>query len=130
MANEENLTPFKPGQSGNPNGRPKGSKNLASIIRELENEDFDWSKVPIKNKDQAKLIGSPWKAIVLTALAKAFSGDIQAAEWLRKGGYGDKIIFEGGLFNAAKIEVKVVNGSPIEPEAGIDAEALESSTDS
>ena len=25
MANEENLIPFKPGQSGNPNGRPKKS---------------------------------------------------------------------------------------------------------
>ena len=25
MANEQNLTPWKPGQSGNPKGRPKGS---------------------------------------------------------------------------------------------------------
>jgi hypothetical protein len=26
---------FKPGQSGNPNGRPKGSKNEATILQEL-----------------------------------------------------------------------------------------------
>lgn len=33
MANEQNLTPFKPGQVANPNGRPKGSKNRSTIAR-------------------------------------------------------------------------------------------------
>jgi uncharacterized protein DUF5681 len=27
-------TRFKPGQSGNPNGRPKGSKNFATILQQ------------------------------------------------------------------------------------------------
>lgn len=31
-------TRFKPGQSGNPKGRPKGSKNLATIVREAAAE--------------------------------------------------------------------------------------------
>ncbi len=88
---------FKPGESGNPNGRPKGSKNLSSIIRELEDENFDWSLVPIKQKDMAQKIGSPWKAIVYTALAKAFSGDVKAMEWLRKSGYGDKLSIDGDI---------------------------------
>lgn len=35
MANTENLKPFKPGQSGNPKGRPKGAKNLATVIADL-----------------------------------------------------------------------------------------------
>lgn len=88
---------FKPGQSGNPKGRPKGSKSLATIVRELENEDFDWSLVPIKQKELAAKIGSPWKAIVYTAIAKSFSGDTKAMEWLRKSGYGDKLdILSGG----------------------------------
>lgn len=30
----ENLQPFKPGESGNPNGRPKGQRNYATIYRE------------------------------------------------------------------------------------------------
>ena len=36
MANEENLRPaWKPGESGNPNGRPKGSKNRSTIAKRL-----------------------------------------------------------------------------------------------
>jgi hypothetical protein len=35
MANEKNLKPFKPGQSGNPAGRPKGSKNIKTILKKL-----------------------------------------------------------------------------------------------
>ena len=29
------LIPFKKGQSGNPNGRPKGSKNRSTILKEI-----------------------------------------------------------------------------------------------
>lgn len=91
MKGIENLKPFQPGQSGNPNGRPKGSKSLATIIRELEREDFDWKHVPIKNKEAVMAMGSPFKAIVMVALGQAMSGDRHAREWLRKAGYGDKL---------------------------------------
>lgn len=30
----DNLIPFKPGESGNPNGRPKGQRNYSTIYRE------------------------------------------------------------------------------------------------
>jgi predicted DNA binding protein len=35
MSNNHNLRPFKKGESGNPKGRPKGSKNRATIVREI-----------------------------------------------------------------------------------------------
>ena len=31
---ENNLSPWKPGQSGNPSGRPKGTRNLAGYVLE------------------------------------------------------------------------------------------------
>jgi hypothetical protein len=34
---KEDLIPYKKGQSGNPNGRPKGSKNRSTIVREILN---------------------------------------------------------------------------------------------
>lgn len=40
LANEENLAPpFKPGQSGNLRGRPKGSISLVAIMRRQLAED-------------------------------------------------------------------------------------------
>jgi hypothetical protein len=110
MTNTENLKPWPKGVSGNPAGRPKGSKNLATIVRELESEDFNWGKVPIKQLATAKEIGSPWRAIVYVALAKAWSGDVKAMRWLSQVGYGDKIRheFDEGLFHVQKLEVEIV----------------------
>jgi hypothetical protein len=92
MANLQNLKPFTGiDDPRRQNGRPKGSKNLATVVRELENEDFDWSKIPSKRKN---LSGSPWQAIVYTAIAKALKGDIRAMEWLRQSGYDNKLVVE------------------------------------
>lgn len=108
MANPQNIEPhkFKPGQSGNPNGRPKGAKSLATIIRELERDDFDWKHVPIKNKDAVAAMGSPFKAIVMVAVGQAVSGDKAAREWLRKAGYGDKldVTSDGEKLNVALVQ--------------------------
>tara|TARA_R100000951_G_scaffold99707_1_gene90175 strand:- start:183 stop:656 length:474 start_codon:yes stop_codon:yes gene_type:complete len=35
MSNSSNLKPFEKGISGNPNGRPKGTRNRATIVREI-----------------------------------------------------------------------------------------------
>ena len=35
MSNNQNLKPYKKGVSGNPNGRPKGTRNRATIVREI-----------------------------------------------------------------------------------------------
>ena len=86
-------TQFKKGESGNPNGKPKGTKSLSTIILEMESEEFDWSHVPVKPSDLdiIKAIGAPWRAIVYTAIAQSLTGNVKAMEWLRKAGYGDKL---------------------------------------
>lgn len=53
-------TPFKPGESGNPNGRPK-SKPFTEELRRVAEED-DWASL---------------KAIVKKALQKAKAGDFR-----------------------------------------------------
>lgn len=46
MANrKDNLKPFKPGQSGNPGGRPKGSCSVAAIIRQLLTDEETATKL-------------------------------------------------------------------------------------
>lgn len=43
MANEKNLRPqpWKPGQSGNPAGKPKGCRSMKTILRELLDVELD-----------------------------------------------------------------------------------------
>lgn len=99
MAKEDNLTSWKPGQSGNPAGKPSGSKNLSTIIRDmLEDGELDWEKVPIKGSARfaAKYGKRGWEAISYVAFAKAMSGDSAAREWLRKSQYGDKMDVTSG----------------------------------
>lgn len=77
-------------------GRPKGRKSLATIIRDLEDEEFDWNIIPVKDKDDDVLnkyrsVGAPFKAIVMVAFKHALMGDTRAMEWLRKAGYGDQV---------------------------------------
>lgn len=52
-------TKFKKGQSGNPNGRPKGAKNKATVLNEILSD---------KDKD----------AIIAKVVERAKEGDIQA----------------------------------------------------
>lgn len=113
MANPENLKPFKKGDERiNRKGRPKGVKNWSTVIQQLlaDEELIDkvvgtkpsyWDSLPSKNAANA---------IVVAMMIRAMQGDKGAAEWLRKSGYGDKLMheFEDGLFQSSKIEVEIV----------------------
>ena len=48
--NVQNLTPWKAGQSGNPKGRPKGKRNLSTLLREA------LEKLAVNPKTGAKII--------------------------------------------------------------------------
>jgi hypothetical protein len=87
MANEQNLQSWQPGQSGNPSGKPKGTKHLSTWIRELmEDETFDE-----KLTDGTIVRGAPIKAILTVLLTKAVHGDMKAIDLIGKYGYGTRL---------------------------------------
>lgn len=112
MANENNLVPFKKGQSGNPKGRPKGIKNWSTVVQHIladeklldkvvKSKPSYWDELPTKNGANA---------IVVAMMINAMAGDEKAANWLRRAGFGDKLTVESdeGLFHATKLEVEIV----------------------
>jgi hypothetical protein len=64
---------FKPGQSGNPNGKPKGAKNLKTELEEELHET-----IPIKEQGKTKKV-SKQRAMLKSLMAKAVQGDTKAA---------------------------------------------------
>ena len=87
MANEENLIPYKKGQSGNPNGRPKGSKNRSTIAKK-------WLQAIQETKNPLTLESeelSQEDLITLALLKKAADGDVNAYKALMDSGYGSPV---------------------------------------
>jgi len=63
---------FKPGKSGNPNGRPKGSLNLATDLAEELSE-----KITVREDGRARRV-SKQRALIKSLMAKALQGDVRA----------------------------------------------------
>lgn len=86
MANLQNLRSWQPGQSGNPNGKPKGTKHISNwILQMLEDESF-YKKISGISIQE----GAPVKVIVQSLILKAMDGDLKAIDLLAKYGYGTK----------------------------------------
>jgi hypothetical protein len=65
---------FKPGQSGNPSGRPKGSRNLRTdLMKELD------AKIVVTEGGQQRTI-SKQQALVKAMMAKGMKGDTSAGK--------------------------------------------------
>jgi len=86
MPNPENIEQhkFKPGESGNPNGRPKGARNRSTLVRE-------WLEV--KQKEKNPLTGQVEELeqqdlITLALIKKAKKGDVQAYKELMDSAHG------------------------------------------
>ncbi|MBU3888571.1 DUF5681 domain-containing protein [Methylosinus sp. KRF6] len=67
-------TRFKPGQSGNPRGRPKGAKNIDMLCRSLLSR-----KVTIQENGGRRKVTAV-EAIVLATIQRAVRGDNRAAK--------------------------------------------------
>lgn len=86
-------TQFKPGESGNLEGKPKGTLHLSTHIQNLlADEEFTPENLMIYGKPYK---GAPMKALIAVAIEKATSGDQKWADWLGKYGYGSKMELTG-----------------------------------
>jgi len=69
-------TRFQPGQSGNPKGRPKGTKNLKiDLVEELG------ERILVREGDQARPV-SKQRAMMKALVVRALKGDTRAASLL------------------------------------------------
>jgi hypothetical protein len=84
MANEENLIPYEKGQSGNPKGRPKGSKNRSTVAKRWLQVEQDL-KNPLTSEIETM---SQEDLMTLALIKKAREGDTQAYQKLLDSAYG------------------------------------------
>jgi len=84
---------FKKGQSGNPNGRPKGSKNFVTILTKELNQ-----KITVNENGKQKNI-SRMEAMVKRLVAEALQGErrslITLIDIMRKTGQMDEVEVQG-----------------------------------
>ena len=69
-------TRFKPGRSGNPRGRPSGSKNLSTLLNEALNEPV----IVAENGGQRKI--SKRRAIIKQLVNQSAKADLRATKIL------------------------------------------------
>jgi hypothetical protein len=67
---------FKPGQSGNPKGRPKGRKNEATMLKDLL-----YRKITIREGGRTRSV-IVLKGILMRFLDAALKGDIKSAAFI------------------------------------------------
>ena len=105
----ENLQPIEPGHTRNPNGRPKGSKNRATVLMELLSIKQK-RKNPLKDGKEEKMTVE--KLIELALIKKALSGDVRAIQLISEKMYGKiplDINLGGQQDNPVKTEEKKIN---------------------
>lgn len=87
MANEENLIPFKKGESGNPSGRPKGRRNTKTILKEFLNVELDVPTLDGTDKKMrldSLLVGSLFKSALYGNNIRAYEILFKKIEELEK----------------------------------------------
>ena len=106
----------------------KRPRNLDKVVRAIldddtlvdkviQNQPDYWNKLPAKN-------GAFIIATVM--MVKAMGGDIKAAEWIRKTGFGDKVLLEtdNGFFAKSEFLIQVVPSKQLDENINPD-EVLE-----
>lgn len=90
----------------------KRPRNLDKIVRDILNDDDLIDKVVANQPEYwSRLPSKSGGYIIATVMmVKAMGGDIRAAEWIRKTGFGDKVLLESdnGFFQKSEFTIQVV----------------------
>lgn len=101
-----NLQPWQAGISGNPKGRPKGSRNLKTVIREMLDSPDTYNLLP---DTVPRDTSTPLEAIICTLMVKSMSGDVKAADVLLKHAIDKEMPAESiGFFSQTDLKITVV----------------------
>jgi hypothetical protein len=84
VANSDNLRPYSPGQSGNPAGRPPGSRNRSTTARKWLDTPAKYTNPETGQKEE----GTVEDRVVLGLIQKAMKGDAAAYRELMDSVYG------------------------------------------
>jgi hypothetical protein len=106
-------TQFRKGMSGNPKGRPKGSRNLASIFRKISEE-----KVQVNGPKGPRFI-TKLEAGITQLVNRAAKGDLKAVrEMMRcRQAFGDQApVMAPPIINVRFVKAK--DGKPLESAEG------------
>lgn len=115
----DNLRPWNSGVSGNPKGRPKGSRNIKKVIQDMLNDPGIYERLP---KNLSRGTETPLEAILCTLMVKAMRGDIRATDVLLKYSVDRNIVVQGdGFFSQNELRITVV-GSDGNPHSDLFAE--------
>ena len=104
---KEDLIHYKPGQSGNPKGRKKGSKNRSTIAKEML--EFVMSG---KDLNGADIEASAEELMTMSVLLKAVKdGDINAYKAIQDSAYGTpKQTIEQNNINQKPRQIRFTDG--------------------
>ena len=127
MANDENLIPARKGDVRNPNGKPKGTKNRATILKEFlglklkNNPDSDFDLPEGVTVEQG---------IMLALIKKASEGDVAAIKELQDTLHGkmtDKVETEISLTKMGDVMLAKDGGEiqALEFDVGEDVKAID-----
>lgn len=111
------LKPWVVGQSGNPNGRPKGSRNRRTIIREIL-DHLQVKGIDLNTGEETDNLIPVAERITLAQVVKAMSGDTNAFRELMDGGFGkvaDKVKNEVTFKQMGRVTAARVGDPPAAP---------------
>jgi len=82
--NAHNLVPFPKGKSGNPSGRPRGSKNRTTLVRELLEMVSTFENPLTEQSEKLSYV----EQIIIAQISEARKGNVQAFRELMDCAYG------------------------------------------